>query len=94
MEILKCNYYRFDDYINFMAAPFSDQFIDVGTYTRNLRYRSGSNKKILFSFTLDVSLNELVSQRDFFNLKDLLGNVGGLYTAILCVIGFLYSSIA
>ena len=44
--------------------------------------------------SIDVSLNEVMSQRELFTLRDLLGSVGGLYTAIMTVIAVIYSSIA
>ncbi len=48
MDIVKGTYKRKDSYFNFVQDELLEEYVDIGVYSRNLRWKVNKDEKILF----------------------------------------------
>ena len=48
MDIVKGIYKRKDSFFNFFEDESEEDYVDIGVFSRNLRYRANKDAKILF----------------------------------------------
>ena len=48
MDLVKGTYQRNDDYINILSPGEDEEFVEIGQFSRNYRYRYGNDNNTLF----------------------------------------------